>query len=79
MKPVRGEAHLHFQSSQPTDAHEDNNSSSLNYYSNIDKPWFKSFILTIDKQGKVGVTMTSSFTFHLRMKKAISHGRVGEI
>jgi hypothetical protein len=48
MKPLQGETRLHLQSRLPTDVHEDSNLSSLNYYSNIDKPWFKFFILTID-------------------------------
>lgn len=55
MKPSRGETHLHFHSCLPTYVHEDNNLSSLNYYSRIDKPWLESFVLTIDKQEEAGV------------------------
>jgi hypothetical protein len=73
MKPLRGETRLHFHSSLPTDVHEDNNLSSFNYYSNIDKPWLKSFILTVDKQEKAGVMSFFDdvifFTFYLSMNK----------
>lgn len=71
MKPLRGETRLHFQSSLPTDVHEDNNLSSLNYYSNIDKPRLKSFIL---KQARNGGSMSFFddvifFTFHFSTNK----------
>lgn len=55
MKPLQGETRLYFKSRLPTDAHEDSNLSCLNYYSNIDNPWLKSFIRTKDKQEKAGV------------------------
>jgi hypothetical protein len=85
MKPLRGETRLNFHSSLPTDVHEDNNLSSFNYYSNIDKPWLESFILTVDKQEKAGVMSFFDdvifFTFYLSMnkKKKISHGPAGEM
>lgn len=73
MKPLRGETRLHLKSSQPTDVHEDNNLSSLNYYSNNDKPQLKFFILTIDRQGKAGIMSffddVICFTFHLSTNK----------